>query len=405
MPMSVPSTPSNTPSRFLRRMGLMTDRQLQIWGRVLAGLWIVAVIVVSVQAAAHRNNNFEIFRTAWHNLLAGRDLYGANPSHHDFFKYSPTFALLFAPFAIVPFWLGMLLWNALNAGTLYWALGRVLERDQAFAARAIVLMDTIGSMQNAQSNALSAGLMILTFSELERRQELRAALVLVLGTLIKIFPVIAGMFAVFRPYRLPRFALWCVTLGLVLLAAPLIVLSPAELANQYRSWGAVQRMDALTRGYSVMEQLHVWFAVDWPNWPIQLAGVAALLAPLARLPYWGQQRFRLLFLASVLMFCVLFNHKAESPTFVVALAGVGIWFAVSVRDRLAWTVLAIVIVGTVLSSSDAMPEALQEGWFEPYRLKTLPILLVWVLTQVELWRRIVSAPLQAPESARALPAT
>jgi hypothetical protein len=154
-----------------------------------------------------------------------------------------------------------------------------------------------------------------------------------------------------------------------------------------------------------MQQLHTWFGVNWSNWPVQLAGLVVLVAPLVRLSYWGQRRFRLLYLASVLMFCVLFNHKSESPTFIVAVTGVAIWFAVAPRNRVTWATLGIVIVGTVLSSSDVMPERVQEGLFEPYRLKTLPVLLVWVLTQRELWRRSASAPRPNPESVLEAPAT
>jgi hypothetical protein len=279
----------------------------------------------------------------------------------------------------------------------------VLTTEQALAARGIVFLDTVGSMQNVQTNALSAGLVILTFAELERRREFRAALAVALGTLIKIFPIIAALFAIFRPYRLPRFALYCVGIGIAFMSAPLVLLSPTELADQYRSWAAIQATDALTRGYSVMGLLHIWVGVDWPNWPVQLVGVVILLAPLKQLSSWGQPRFRLLFLASVLMFCVLFNHKAESPTFVIALAGLAIWLVLSSRNPLWWTTFAIVMVGTVLSSSDAMPEALQEGFFEPYRFKTFPVLLVWGLTQLDLWggpwiRRTAPTPLPAPES-------
>jgi hypothetical protein len=371
----------------------------------LAGLWVGAVVVVSIQSTVNHTNNFETFRTSWFNLIAGRDLYGANTQHIDFFKYSPTFALLFGPFAVVPFGVGVFLWNGLNAGVLYWGLGRVLEPAPAMAARAIVLLDTIGSMQNVQSNALSAGLMIVTLAELDRRRELRAALAVSVATLIKIFPIVATAFAVFRPYRLPRFSLYCIAIGIGLLAAPLAVLTPSELLEQYRSWGAISRSDAVMRGYSVMEQLHLWFGVEWPNWPVQLLGAAVLLAPLVRLSEWGGTRFRLLFLASTLMFCVLFNHKAESPTFVIAVAGVAIWFVVSARDRVSWALFATVVVGTVLSSSDVMPEALQEGFFEPYRFKTVPVLLVWAVVQWALWRQSASAPRPIPESVAAAPAT
>lgn len=371
----------------------MTLPSLQVRGRALLVLWIGAVIAVSIQASAHHNNNFEIFRTSFLNLVAGADLYAASPRHQDFFKYSPTFALLFAPFAVLPFWLGVILWNGANALALYWGLGRLLEGEPLFAARALVFMDTVGAMQNVQSNALVAGLMLIGCAELDRRRELRAALAIAIGTAVKIFPIVAAVYAMFRPYRMPRFALWGAVVAVALVVAPLVITSPGELAAQYRSWGAIQQSDALTRGHSVMFQLETWLGLGLPNLPIQLAGVVVLLAPLVRLQFWGVERFRLLFLASVLMFCVLFNHKAESPTFVVALAGVAVWFAHAPRTTVTRVALWIVLVGTVLSSSDAMPKVVQEGVFEPYRLKTLPILFVWVLTQVELWRQ--NAPAQS----------
>lgn len=385
----------------------MGDRHFQVQCRVVAGLWLAAVVVASLQASAQHNNNFEIFRTAWANLVAGRDLYGPNPSHHDFYKYSPTFALLFAPFALVPFTLGVVLWNAANAFALYWSIGQVLEPRPALAARAIVFLDTVGAMQNVQSNALSAGVMIMAFGLLYARREARAAVAIAAGTVIKIFPMVAGVFAVFRPYRLPRFALISAGVAILFLVAPLLVVSPAALLAHYRAWGAISGADAAMRGYSVMEQVHLWTGLDWPNWPVQLIGALVLLAPIARISRWGVERFRLLFLASVLMFCVLFNHKAESPSFVVAAAGVAIWFVVSDRGVLAWSAFALFLVGTVLSASDAMPEALQENFFEPYRFKTVPVLVTWILTQSALWtessapRRSGSAPRPAPESAPA----
>jgi Glycosyltransferase family 87 len=371
----------------------------------MAVVWMAAVVIVSVQATAQHNNNLEIFRTAWFDLGAGRDLYAPSARHHDFFKYSPTFALLFAPFAVVPFWLGALLWNAVNAGALYWSLGRVLSADQALAARAIVFLDTVGAMQNVQSNALIAGLMILAFAELDRRREWRAAAAVALGTMIKIFPLVAATFAIFRPYRLPRFALILACAGVVAVGAPLLLLSPQELVEQYRSWMAISKLDALDRGYSLMKQLHLWFDYGGPNWPIQLAGLAVLLAPLVRYAEWGTPRFKVLYVASVLMYCVIFNHKSESPAFVIAIAGVALWFAVTPRSAFSWALLAVVVVGTVLSSSEVMPKGLQEGLFEPYRLKTVPVCFVWVAVQRALWRRTVSASPPVPRSALSAPGT
>lgn len=364
----------------------MTERQLRVATYAMAFVWIAAVIVIALQAAARENNVFLTFRTSWYNLADGRDLYQLNPGHYDYYKYSPTFALLFAPFALLPLTAGLLIWTAANAGTLYWSLGKILSGEMLLAARGLVFLDAVGSMQNAQSNVLSAGLMVLAFAELERRREFSAAVAVTLGTLIKIFPIAAAAFAVFRPFRVPRFALWGLLCGAIGLAAPLLVVPPDQLMELYRSWGALSKTDALTRGYSVMEFLERLFRQGWPNGPIQLIGAAILLAPLRRYWVYGNERFRLFFLASVLMFCVIFNHKAESPTFIIATTGVVIWFATARRTTLDIAAFVFFLIGTTLSSSDVMPEALQEGFFEPYRFKTVPVLVVWALTQVELWR-------------------
>ena len=41
---------------------------------------------------------------------------------------------------------------------------------------------------------------------------------------------------------------------------------------------------------------------------------------------WGDADFRLRFLCSLLVFLVIFNHRSESPSFVIAMAGIAIWF-------------------------------------------------------------------------------
>src|SRR5438876_11250402 len=80
---------------------------------LIALLWGTGAIAATLQQGLLRQtNNFRIFRAASLHLLHGQDLYAAYPAlHFDFYKYSPTFALLFLPFALSPFWLGMLLWN------------------------------------------------------------------------------------------------------------------------------------------------------------------------------------------------------------------------------------------------------------------------------------------------------
>src|SRR5207247_622015 len=152
-------------------------------------------------------------------------------------------------------------------------------------------------------------------------------------------------------------------------ALPLLVISPAELIDQYRSWLAVQNNDLvdLTK-YSVVQLLYVWLNVSVSTMLVQVVGVMLLLAPLAlRRERWIELPFRQLALASVLMFCVLFNHQAENPTFVIALAGIALWFTVSRRSISTLAALLLVFVCTVLAASDAMPNVLKDALFLPYR--------------------------------------
>lgn len=351
-------------------------------------LWAAAVIGATVQQGIlHHNNNFLIFRAASWHLLHGQDLYAAYPAEHlDYYKYSPTFALLFLPFALPPFWVAMLLWNALNAAALYFAIGTVLPLRWANVARSIVFLDMLGSLQNVQSNALVAALIIVCFAAYERRRTVIGSASAMVGAMIKVFPLAGVTFALFHRRKL-RVAMALVVSAVVLAALPLLVTSPATLRMQYAWWKEIQAVDALTRGFSVMEMLHLVARTEWPNWPIQLAGATILVAPVLLQPSRHRDwNFRRLYLCSVLVFCLIFNHKAESPTFVIGVAGAAIWFAaLERRTRWEWALLWLIVVFTILASSDAMPRVLQRELFDPYRLKVVPLIVLWVELQRRLW--------------------
>ena len=355
----------------------------------VAILWLGAIIGATVQQGGiHNHNNFLIFRAASRHLIAGSDLYTLYPAEHaDLYKYSPTFALLFAPFAFLPLLPAIFLWNALNAGALFIALGMVLPRRAANVARAIVFLDMLGSLQNAQSNALVAALIIFTFAAYERHHTALGSLAAVGGAFIKLFPLAGVSFAIFHPRKV-RVALAVVGSSVLLFALPLLVTSPTILRAQYVSWRALGAADAsIKRGYSVMQMVENVLHQGWPNWPIQLLGVAILLAPvLFQRNRWHEWERRRLYLCSVLVFCVIFNHLAESPTFVVALAGAAIWFAALARpSRWEWTLFVLIVVLTILSSSDIMPDAIQRDFFDRYRFKAVPLIVLWIELQRRLW--------------------
>jgi hypothetical protein len=355
----------------------------------LLALYIVTIIVVAIgKAYGHRgpDNNFLVFRWSFLNLAGGHDMYAAQPQHHaDLYKYSPSFAVLFAPFALIPFSISLALWDALNALLLFHAVDRLLPTREAAIALALIYLEVLRSMQRSQSNSLVTALVILAFLAFEQRKQFGAAFAIAIGAAVKIFPLAALALAIFYRRRI-RFALLMLVAMAVVLALPLLVVSPAELAAQYRSWRAVEAVDALSVGGGgggglyggVMQQLRLIFGVSWPNWPVQLAGTVLLMLPLARWRNWVDAAFRLRFLCALLVYMVIFNHQSESPSFVIAVTGIAIWFVTTPRTWWHTTVMVLTILVVSISSTDITPKSWQQHVFVHYRLKTIPCTLAWL---------------------------
>lgn len=344
-----------------------------------------------IRGAARPSGNFEIFRTASRHLVSGIDLYAKYPDEHsDRFKYSPTFALLFAPFAWMPWPLALFLWSTLNALVLFVAVERALPGRAGLLAMLCLLLEVLRGMQNAQSNALVAGLVILAFAALERANAWRAAAAVVFGACVKIFPLAALTFAIPRRLAL-RTGAWALGVGAGLVLLPLLITSPATLAAQYGWWRGVESSDAQQRWFSVMELVHRWTGASWPNWPVQLAGTLVLVAPLAlRRDRWDDARFRFLYLCSVLLYMVLFNHQAERASYLIAFVGATLWYAGSARERWQSWMYGIAFV-TIPLMSTLVPSALfRTPTATLYRL-AIPALAVWLAVQWEMMRgRVVS---------------
>ena len=375
------------------------DRRLDHALLVLYAATVLAIVVH--QGLTHVDSNFAIFRASFRHLAAGQDLYAPYAGEQvDRFKYSPVFALLFAPFALSPTLIALGAWNALNVFLLVYAIRRLLPGSASTLALLLLYLEVVRTTERAQSNALVAALIILAFLYMEERRQLSASTAIVTGTFVKIFPAAALTFAVFHERRL-RMIVVTLLIGVAGLALPLLVTSPSRLAAQYASWFRLESSDATASVMGggaglyggVMYQLRQWLGVTWPNWPIQLAGALLLLAPLGRVRCWSDPLFRTRFLCSVLVFVVIFNHQVESPSFVIAVAGIAIWFVTSERTKLDVALMALTILVVSLSSTELVPHAWQRDFFVRYRLKTLPCLLVWLVMQAELLGRRRSSTL------------
>ena len=342
-------------------------------------VYVAAALVVTIQRGVFQfANDFAIFRASFLNLIAGRDLYVLRLDQaHDYFKYSPSFALLFAPFAALPFAVGLFLWNVVNALALFFALRLLLlPRDKAAIAQALVFLPTLRSMQSSQSNALMAALIIFAFVCYERGWLWRAGIAVGLGAVTKIFPLAALIFALPRRDRV-RAVLISILAIVVLLALPLLVVSPHELVAQYQSWSALEKTETIQLGSSVMG-LFRDAGLGWPAWPTQLAGCAILLyVLLARLRDWDDRMVRLQLLAFVMVFCVIFNHRAERQSAVIAISGLVIWYLAS--PRAAWRTSLFVIVYALVSLTGTgfIPGAIKRILVHQVRFP-IPLTVLWL---------------------------
>ena len=354
--------------------------------RAVLLLYLVAVAIVTLQRLEMgRHGVYLIFREASIDFLEHRNLYELDNTM-DYFRYSPTFALAFLPLALLPIWLGVLLWNLLNAFTLYAGLGRLLAPRHADAARLIVLGDLVRSMQSSQSNALVAALIVAAFIAYERDRPWRAAWAVAAGALIKIFPLGAGLFALVR--RRPARSLGAIAAVLALLALmPAVTLGLPLLARQYHWWVLNERAEVFKPMYSVMDLVDAWTGYYWVRWPMQAAGLAGLLIPVAlRRDCWPSPGWRLRLLASVLVFCVLFNHGAESPSYVIATAGIAIWWAATPRARLRDVALGLTLLLSTVGRSSIVPHDFRVDVLDASRAMVLPLLVAWIALQLELLR-------------------
>jgi hypothetical protein len=325
-------------------------------------------------------NNYLIFKHSFFHLIHGQDLYTLYPQEYfDLYKYSPTFAALMGPLAYLPDFLGLVLWNLLNALVLFFAirqLPNVLEPIKV-SVLWFILLETLTSVQNAQSNALMAGLIIFACCFLEKRNVSLAALCLVLTVYIKLFGLVAFVLFLLYP-RKGAFIAYSIGWTVLLALLPLVFVSCGQLQFLYFSWLSLLASDhSASLGLSVMGWLESWFGVAVDKNGVVLAGAALLCLPLLRRKAYQYAQFRLLMLASVLIWVVIFNHKAESPTFVIAISGVALWYFPQVRTRENFVLLCLAFVFTCLSPTDLFPASLRRNLVNAYTLKAVPCIFIW----------------------------
>jgi hypothetical protein len=83
------------------------------------------------------------------------------------------------------------------------------------------------------------------------------------------------------------------------------------------------------------------------------------------------------------MWMVLFNHKAESPTFIIAVVAMAWAFALFPEWKLFRTTVLVCIAVTSLSPTDLVPAFIRNNYVNPWVIKAVPSLVVFVWLTVK----------------------
>lgn len=316
-------------------------------------------------------------------MLHNQNLYTAYPNEYgDLYKYSPTFALLMAPFAILPDWLGLTLWNALGAFVLFIGLRKLMAEQKHFNLLLVFLIaELFLTTANSQSNALITGCILLAFHYLETGRSGIAAFFIMLTVFIKLFTLVVLILFLFYPSRI-RNGLFVIISTLVLLVLPLIVISASSLYTQYHNWAELLERDhSISHGIGLLGFLNSLKLFPVSKSGVLVSGIMVVLFPLVRYKYWSNLFFKQNYLCLLLLWMVVFNHKAESPSYIIAMSGTALWAHFNGFSKPTILFLILAFVFTSLASTDLCPKTLRENFIEPYCIKSLfPSLLVFSIS-------------------------
>jgi len=174
--------------------------------------------------------------------------------------------------------------------------------------------------------------------------------------------------------------------SVVLFILPMTISTPAFIVQTYKDWYADLISKNATNIISVREDVSVMGMIRKMIFPnllnivVLIPGMLLFALSYIRTKYFGNLNYQLLIVASTLIFPVIFSTGSESPTYIIAFMGVAIWFINLSKPISAfeWFLLFFAFILTSLSPSDLFPRYLRVTYVEPYALKALPCLMIWI---------------------------
>ena len=246
--------------------------------------------------------------------------------------------------------------------------------------------ELLNGIQMQQFNIAITAIILLSYYFIEKEKDFWAALMIVLGTLVKLYGIVGLAFFLFSRHKgrlVGSLVFWAV----VLFVAPMVISSPDYIVGQYHDWFVclveknADNMFSQGTNISLLGLVRkISGCAAYSDLWLIIPGVVAFALPCLRLGQYHHEAFRQTLLASVLMFTVLFSTGSENSSYIIAVVGVAIWFTAAPWQRSKWDIVLMVYVFIfcTMAHSDLMPRFVREEWMKPYGLKALPVVVVWL---------------------------
>lgn len=359
-------------------------------------VWVLtAFILAVVKLVLGKYNNYQIFRHVYWHTINGQSLYGPYPDqYYDHNFYGILFSLVIAPFALLPEWLGMILWVVVNTVVLFYAIKQLpLTKHQLFFIYAYSYVELMTAQGVQQFNISIAAFILLAFAFILKKKDFWAAGVILIGTFIKIYPIVGLAFFFFSKQKL-RFTLYCVFWALVCFVIPMLYTSgPDYVLSQYAEWFQQIAEKNGSNHFALSQNVSLLGVVRklsgdplYSDLWLIVPGLILFLLPYLRISQYKHLRFKLMLLANVLLFTVLFSTGSEASGYVLVMIGVAIWYMASPspyqRYNYILMIVTFVIVG--LSTTELVPAFIRNEFIRPYTVKAWPCILVWMTIVYEM---------------------
>lgn len=360
--------------------------------RTLLVLWLF----LSAFSVLKFTNNFQIFRYVFWHTIEQTSLYAPYPEYWDTNHYGPVFSLVIAPFAILPSWLGLLLWLIALSLSLYYAIRKLpLPQKKLIFIYWFCTHELLTALFMAQFNIAIAAIIVATFYCIQKEKEVWAAFYIMLGTLVKLYGVVGLAFFFFSKHKLKLIG-WLLLWAVVMFVSPMFISSPDYILSQYVEWWQSllakngENLSSIAQNISLLGLIRrisqcTTYSDSW----VLLGGLIVFALPYLRIKQYKHEAFRYTLLASVLLFVVLFSTGSESSSYIIAFVGVSIWYIAAPWKRSKWDI-ALMIFAMILTSfspSDLFPAYVRREFVQPYALKALPCVLIWLKLSYEMCRK------------------